>query len=163
MRASNLKHQQLAPMPVAFQADGSLGVINVKVVLTILITFLVDLFQVFRKGNWMQLVNTIFNLIRFGNIVVIAKDAFAEFKDIDATESREVVNHIKAELDLDNDEVEAAIESAIELIPEVYDLALEVLAIGGTALDIWNRAKTVFGKEGKVAKLLQAQEAKAAA
>lgn len=162
MRASQLKHQQLTPQLVALQADGKLGVENIKAVFTILITFLVDLFEVFTKGNWMQLANTIFNILRFGNIVVVAKDAWAEFQDTSAEESREIVEHIKAELDLENDELESTIEAAISLIPEIYDLAMEVLAIGGTALDIWKRAKDVFGPGGKVARLMKSEEVAAA-
>lgn len=48
--------------------------------------------------------------------------ALLELKDLDNKEVQELIDHIKAELDLPQDELEQRIESGFELLKKAYDV-----------------------------------------
>ena len=147
-----MKFQSL-PTPRELASTQNLGIDNIKIVLTILLTFLSDILNVFKTGNWLQLGQTLIGLLQYGNIVMIAQQALEEFKDLTQSEAEELSAHFAAEFDLPNDEVEAKIEEAVAVIPEVYDLVLEGLDIFSRGNAIVVRMRTLFGKAGKLEEL----------
>ena len=156
MKAVTMKHKQLAPLRVIYKSDGSLGIDNVKEIMTIVVTFFVDLIAVLKDRNWFRLFDVILNLLKFGNIVTLAKEAWDEFKDMSPDESRAVVDHFKEIFDIENDHLEALIEHAFEVIPRIYDLVLDAWGIGVRGIEIFNELKDIFVKDEKVQELGQA-------
>ena len=147
-----MKYQTL-PKPKELAAANSLGIENVKIVLTILLTFLSDIIKVFKTGNWLSLGQTLIGLLQYGNIVMISQNALEEFKNLDQSESAELSKHFAQEFDLPDDEVEAKIEEAVAVIPEVYQLVLDGLDIFSRGNDIVVRMRTLFGKAGTLEEL----------
>jgi len=140
------------PAVVQPTADG-LGIDNLKIIFTVVITFLVDLVNVFRGGSWLTLLQTLFSLVRYGNIIVVAQVAWTEFKDLDSQEVKALNAHFAAEFDLEDDAAEALIEEAVAIVPEIYDFALEVIGLGERGVALWEKAKSVFAKDGDLARL----------
>lgn len=140
---------QTLPTPQEL-ATQNLGIDNMKIVLTILLTFFTDILEVFRSGNWLRLGQTLIGLLQYGNIVMIAQQAMEEFKDLDQAETQELSDHFAAEFDLPNDEVEAKIEQAVAVIPEVYELVLDGLDIFSRGNQIVLRVRELFGKAGRL-------------
>lgn len=140
---------QTLPTPQEL-ATQNLGIDNMKIVLTILLTFFTDILEVFRSGNWLRLGQTLIGLLQYGNIVMIAQQAMEEFKDLDQAETQELSDHFAAEFDLPNDEVEAKIEQAVAVIPEVYELVLDGLDIFSRGNQIVVRVRELFGKAGRL-------------
>lgn len=52
----------------------------------------------------------------------------AEFKDLDATERQELLDYVSANLDLENDKLEATIEKGLAVIVSVLDLVTHLKA-----------------------------------
>ena len=144
-----MKFQSL-PTPRELASTQNLGIDNIKIVLTILLTFLSDILNVFKTGNWLQLGQTLIGLLQYGNIVMIAQQALDEFKDLDQQESAELSRHFAQEFDLQDDEVEAKIEQAVAVIPEAYELVLDALDIFARGNELVTRVRSLFGKAGKL-------------
>jgi hypothetical protein len=144
-----MKFQSL-PTPRELASTQNLGIDNIKIVLTILLTFLSDILDVFKTGNWLQLGQTLIGLLQYGNIVIIAQQALEEFKDLDQQESAELSRHFAQEFDLQDDEVEAKIEQAVAVIPEAYELVLDGLDIFARGNELVTRVRSLFGKAGKL-------------
>jgi superfamily I DNA and RNA helicase len=144
-----MKFQSL-PTPRELASTQNLGIDNIKIVLTILLTFLSDILNVFKTGNWLQLGQTLIGLLQYGNIVMIAQQALEEFKDLDQQESAELSRHFAQEFDLQDDEVEAKIEQAVAVIPEAYELVLDGLDIFARGNELVTRVRSLFGKAGKL-------------
>ncbi|MEM9835158.1 MAG: hypothetical protein AAF828_01570 [Bacteroidota bacterium] len=142
-----LYHRSL-PKPTtlrtSFNSDGKLGVENVKIVLTIVVTFLVDLILSLRDRNYTRIITTLFNLLRYGNIIDLAKLAWQEFKDIDELESQELSDHFAETLDLPNDETEALIEYAVQLVPTYYGIIADGIDVANRAIDTFQEARRRF-------------------
>ena len=144
-----MKFQSL-PTPRELASTQNLGIDNIKIVLTILLTFLSDILNVFKTGNWLQLGQTLIGLLQYGNIVMIAQQALEEFKDLDQQESAELSRHFAQEFDLQDDEVEAKIEQAVAVIPEAYELVLDGLDLFARGNELVTRVRSLFGKAGKL-------------
>lgn len=114
----------LRPAVVSLKADGTLGVDNIKAVLTVVVTFVVDVYNAIKTNNYFALLTILPNLLRFGNIIDLAKTAWAEVLDTDLEESNDVVAHFAETLNLTDDEAEEIIEYAVSLIPRVYEFIL---------------------------------------
>jgi len=141
---------QTLPTPRELASTQNLGIDNVKIVLTILLTFLTDILDVFRNGNWLRLGQTLIGLLQYGNIVMIAQQALEEFKDLSQAEAKELSDHFASEFDLPDDEVEAKIEEAVAVIPEIYELVLDGLDIFSRGNAIVVRMRELFGKAGRL-------------
>jgi hypothetical protein len=148
MSTFKLKHENLPAFTVAKTDSQKLGVDNIKIILTVAIAFFTDLITAIRKRNYLLLINIVANLLKYGNIVVIAQDAWEEFKDTSQPESAEIIMHIQTELDLENEDLEDKIEKALAVIPEVYDLVLSTLNLAARGKDIYDRVVALFGKKG---------------
>lgn len=146
-----VKSRALKPSVIIAQQDGSLGVDNVKNILSVVVTFFLDVIDVIQTRNYVRLLEIVFNLVRFGNIIDVAKSAWLELQEMSLEESKAVVEHVKVVVDLDNDELEKKIEDAIDIIPRIYELALKVLGIGAEAIDVWKELKAIFSDEGELA------------
>ena len=144
-----MKFQSL-PTPRELASTQNLGIDNIKIVLTILLTFLSDILNVFKTGNWLQLGQTLIGLLQYGNIVMIAQQALEEFKDLDQQESEELSRHFAQEFDLQDDEVEAKIEQAVAVIPEAYELVIDGLDIFARGHELLTRVRSLFGKSGNL-------------
>jgi hypothetical protein len=144
-----MKFQSL-PTPRELASTQNLGIDNIKIVLTILLTFLSDILNVFKTGNWLQLGQTLIGLLQYGNIVMIAQQALEEFKDLDQQESEELSRHFAQEFDLQDDEVEAKIEQAVAVIPEAYELVIDGLDIFARGNELLTRVRSLFGKSGNL-------------
>lgn len=148
-----LRHKQLSPLKVVYKSNGTLGIENLKIILTVVITFLVDVLTIIRTGNWVRLVEVVFGLIRYGNIVAIAREAWNELQDVSQEESQQLVDHFAEAFDLENDTVEMLIEEALNTIPRIYQLALDALGLAGTGREIYMELRAIFGGEGKLTEL----------
>lgn len=144
-----MKFQSL-PTPRELASTQYLGIDNIKIILTILLTFLSDILNAFKTGNWLKLGQTLIGLLQYGNIVMIAQQALEEFKDLDQQESAELSRHFAKEFDLQDDEVEEKIELAVAVIPEAYELVLDGLDIFARGNELVTRVRSLFGKAGKL-------------
>jgi len=145
--AMKLLSRKLQSLKVVYQADSSLGIENIKGIITVLVSFFIDIVEIFKTKNWFQLVEIIFNLMRFGNIVDVAQEAWRELKDLTQPETEEVVKHITAVLDLENDKTERLIERAFEVIPKVYQLVLDGFGIYNRASDTFQELRSILRGE----------------
>jgi len=148
-----LRHKKLSPLRIVYQKNGELGIDNIKLVLTVIITFLVDVLTIIRTKNWIRLVEIVFSLTRYGNIVDIAKDALKELKDVSQEESQQIYEHFSKEFDLENDTTEMLIEQAISTIPRIYQLIIDGLDLVGTGREIYQEISFIFNKEGELVEL----------
>lgn len=146
-----VRFKSLKPSVVVAQNDGSLGVDNIKNILTVVVTFFLDVIDVVKTRNYVRLLEIVWNLVRFGNILDVAKQAWEESKELSLEESKAIVGHLKEVFDLENDSVEERIEAAIDVIPRIYELALKVVGVGSEAVDIWKELKAIFSVEGEIA------------
>lgn len=154
IQSKKLRHKELSPLTVVhLQADGTLGIDNIKTVLTVLVTFLVDLLTIIKSGNWLRLVEVLFGIIRYGNIVAIAQAAWEEFKDVSQPESEQLVAHFAETFDLENDVTEQAIEQALSTIPRIYALVIRAWDIVAEARELFQEIKDIFNGEGQLAEL----------
>lgn len=117
-------NSRLKPAIIQVRADGTLGVDNIKAVLTVVVTFVVDVIKAVKANNYFALLTILPNLLRFGNIVDLAKLAWDEVLDTDLEESNDIVAHFAETLDLDDDQAEEIIEYAVSLIPRVYEFVI---------------------------------------
>lgn len=139
------KYRRLSPLRVAYKKNNELGVDNIKAILTIAITFFEDLVQAIKTRNYFRLFEIVSRLLQFGNILAVAQQAWEEFKDLKSSgEAQEVVDHFAVEFDIANDQLEAKIESALSLLPRIYDLAIGLLGIAADAKDIYDEAHVIF-------------------
>ena len=146
-----VRFKSLKPSVVVAQNDGSLGVDNIKNILTVVVTFFLDVIDVVKTRNYVRLLEIVWNLVRFGNILDVAKQAWEETKNLSLEESKAIVGHLKEVFDLEDDSIEERIEAAIDVIPKIYELALKVIGIGSEAVDIWKELKAIFSVEGEIA------------
>lgn len=146
-----VRFKSLKPSVVVAQNDGSLGVDNIKNILTVVVTFFLDVIDVVKTRNYVRLLEIVWNLVRFGNILDVAKQAWEETKELSLEESKAIVGHLKEVFDLEDDSIEERIEAAIDVIPKIYELALKVIGIGSEAVDIWKELKAIFSVEGEIA------------
>ncbi len=56
------------------------------------------------------------------SLIQTAKQALPEFRDLDPEEAKEVADFIQLHFDIANDDLEAAIEQAVHLVAESYDV-----------------------------------------
>mgnify|MGYP000592638206 CR=1 FL=1 len=143
----DLRSRKLLPVAIVERKQGEkLGVENLKLVFTILITFGEDIVIALQRRSFAAMFEVILNLLKFGNIIEIAQVAWLELKDPSLPETEEVIEHFKEELDLENDEVEAKIEAAADLVPEVYRTVMNALLLLTNVQMLWNRIKEIFEK-----------------
>ena len=131
-------------LAVRIQADGKLGIENLKMILEFLVTFLVGLTQAIKDRAYTQIAALIFTLLRYGNIVALAKMAWDEFKDLSAEESALVSAHFAKVFDLRDDELEAKIEQAVAIIPVAYDIVNDTLDLVSRGQGIWAQLVDIF-------------------
>ena len=153
---ANLQFKKLdhSSLRVVWKSE-KLGTNNLKNILTVIVTFFVDVITVIKTKNWAQLLQILLGLMRFGNIIALAKDAWNELKDLDATETKDIIEHIKSVFDLENDDTEKLIERAFDVIPRIYDLVLSALDVYSQASAIVNEIKDIFGKDEEAASIVE--------
>jgi hypothetical protein len=135
----------LSPAVVRVNADGTLGVDNVKAILTVVVTFVVDVLNAIKANNYFALLTILPNLLRFGNIIDLAKAAWEEVLDTDLEESNELVAHFASVLELTDDEAEEIIEYAVSLVPRVYEFVLRGFTFVADVRAFADEVKTRFG------------------
>lgn len=146
MRVIPLKSLQLKPQLLGpTNANGDLGVANIKLIITVLVTFLTDLVTVIRDRDYLLLFRIIPALIAQGNIIAQAGLAWLEIKDTSLEESNDIHLHFTQVLDLKDDETEKLIEDAFGLVPEVYLLATNALTVVSDAKALFDKARSIFG------------------
>lgn len=154
----------LRPAVVRLDKDGNLGVENVKAILTVVVTFVVDVINAVKANNYFALLTILPNLLRFGNIVDLAKTAWEEVLDTDLEESNDVVAHFAATLELTDDEAEEIIEYAVSLIPRVYEFVIRGFTFVGDVRAFATEVQGRFGaSEATVTSIEKAKTFKLAA
>lgn len=150
-KAIQLNSANLPVKLVVQQEGGRLGIENVKLIVTVVTTFFVDLIQILKNKDYLNLINLIFNVIKQGNIIALAKMAWEEIKDASLEETNDIHLHFAQVLDLDNEKTEQLIERAFHLIPEVYEIALKGVALFGEVKGLFGNIKDIFsGNEMEV-------------
>lgn len=149
-----LNYHRLPVRLIVAQDDGRLGIENAKIIVTVVTTFFVDLSRIIKTRDYINLVSLLFNLIKQGNIIAVAKTAWEEIKDASLTETNDLHLHFAEVLDLDNDKTEQLIERAFALIPKAYELALKGLSLYGDVKGFVAEVGDVFkGEEIDVAEV----------
>lgn len=121
---------QLAPQVLApVQANGDLGIENLKKITTVVVTFTVDLIEALKSKNYLDLLRIVPSLLLQGNIIAFAPLAWAEIQDTSKEESNEWHQHFTKVLDLPNDDTERLIERAFAFIPRVYATVQNILGL----------------------------------
>lgn len=132
------------PVVITPRPDGSLGVENIKLIITTLVTFAVDLHRAVKTKNYFDLPRILFNLVRAGNVVAYAQLAWAEIKDTTLTESNDIHLHFTDVLKLDDVEAERVIEYAFGLVPRVYAVIMQGAEVISTVQALYAETKTVL-------------------
>ena len=133
-------------LAIQLQQDGKLGIENVKMILTVVVTFFTEMILALRDRNYGQIAAIVFNLLRLGNIIQMAQMAWKEFRDMDEQEAFLVSDHFKQVFDIPNDELEAQIERAVAVVPAVYDLVGDALELLGKGKDLWAQIRSIFAQ-----------------
>jgi len=165
MKLINLRHRKLQPTRVvAMSNTGELGIENIKIIMEVLVVFLVDIINILKTKNWLLLGQTILKLLSYGNVIALAEMAWQELKNVSQDESEALHQHFKDVLDLENDETELAIETAVGFIPRIYALVEDALAVVGNGQALWKEIKAlVQGEEAPDNKRIEKIAAKVAA
>jgi len=118
---------------------------NIKKAFTSVIGISKDIVPLFDDGkiSRTELFSLLFIAPKIPAVVENAKASLSEFKRLKPADAELVVVHIKEVLDLENDDLEAKIEKAIDLIAEGYSLVIALIAFGKDVSD--------FSKSLKVA------------
>ncbi|MEO0626373.1 MAG: hypothetical protein AAFY91_05260 [Bacteroidota bacterium] len=117
-----------APRAINLREDGTLGIENSKLVITILVTFFTDLLRAIKTGNIGAILSTLLSLISYGNLISLAETAWNEIKDTSLDEAEELRLHFNQTLELENEETERMIEFAVSIVPQVYSIAIDALS-----------------------------------
>jgi hypothetical protein len=136
-----------APRAIERQSGGSLGVDNIKTVITVIVTFFVDLILSINDRKFSRIIATLFGMLQYGNLIVLGKEAWNEVKDTDLVESNDLVAHFAAEFDIKDDETERIIEYAVGLIPRIYELVLDSTSVVNRAIALYEEARAEFSKD----------------
>lgn len=173
MKVIQLKSLDLRPQLLAArQADGSLGINNINLIVRILVTFVVDILAVIKERDYFALFRIIPALIAQGNIVTVAAEAWNEIKDTTIEESNDIHRNFTEVLDLTDNETEQLIEDAFGLVPEAYAIVINGLTVVYSARDLYAKARALFATKdkslkiatkAKVTNMVQAAEETAAA
>lgn len=143
----SLKSAKLPYKVLVAQQGGELGIDNVKLIVTVLVTFFVDLVNIIKNKEYINLITLLFNIIKQGNIIASAKQAWEEIKDASLQETNDIHLHFTEVLDLDDDRAEQLIERAFGIIPKVYELALRVVGFISDGRALLDEVKSIFGGE----------------
>ena len=137
-----------APKVVRLNSEGQLGVENIKSVITVVVTFLVDLILSINDRKYSRIIATLFGMLQYGDLIALAKLAWAEVKDTDLVESNDVVAHFAKELDLPDDKAEAVIEYAVGLVPQIYEIFLDGSDLITRVTALYQAARIRFAGDG---------------
>lgn len=134
---------------VARQADGSLGVENIKTIISTVVPLAVDFTAAIASKNWFSLAALIPRLLAQAGIIAVAEEAWKEIKDTTYEESNDIHLTFTEVLDLENDETEATIEYAFGLIPRVYGHVINAMAMFADLKLFFEEIKDFFGKDAE--------------
>lgn len=144
---------RLKPQLVTLNADGNLGIDSIKTVLTVVVTFAVDIIAALKDRNYFALISLLPRLLAQGNIIALAKMAWTEIKDTSLEESNDIHKHFTEVLDLKDDEAEELIEYAFGLVPRVYQFAVDALTFTGDIQAFYQEVRERFGAKNNTEKL----------
>ena len=104
----------------------ALGVENLKKVLVATLHLANKIDEVTQDGfqPFSDLAALLPNLVDGVSVIKNAKDAWAEFKDLDEAEREEILAYVKEEFDIADDILEGVIEKALDTISAVADLVV---------------------------------------
>jgi hypothetical protein len=154
MSKTNLRYRELTPFIVtAPNADGQLGIENLKLILTVVVTFSVDLVTIIKERRIGDILQVLLALLSFGNIIAIARLAWQEFLDLSQPETAEISAHFAEVFDIPNDEVEAKVEQGVSIVPRVYELIIESTGIVGRVQSLYQEVRSLFGRGGELEEL----------
>jgi hypothetical protein len=155
MRIIPFHSNRLTPKLVTLQTDGTLGIENIKTVITVVVTFAVDIIAALKDRNYFALLSLLPRLLAQGNIIAIAGIAWKELKDTTFIESNDVHLHFVETLDLENDETEELIEYSFGLVPRIYGFAIDALTFTANVRGFYEEVKDKFGGGTKTVKLAE--------
>jgi len=154
MKVIHLKSLDLRPQLLqARQANGTLGIVNVNLIVSILVTFVVDILAVIKERDYFALFRIIPALIAQGNIVTVAAEAWEEIKDTTLEESNDIHRNFTEVLDLKDDEAEQLIEDAFGLVPKAYGIVINALTVVASARELYEEGRALFGTKDKSLKI----------
>lgn len=142
-----LQSSHLKTELIRAQSDGSLGIDNIKTIVTVVTTFFVDLLNVIKSRNYFDLLPLVFNLIRQGNIIAIAGLAWEEIKDTSLAESNDIHQHFVGVFNIPDDKTEQLIERAFGVIPKVYELFVSGTVLVSDAKSVWSEIQSIVKGE----------------
>ena len=116
----------------------ALGVATLKQVATDAVNVAHELIDAAKDG--VQLTDTVVifsNLGTIQNVAKNAKQALAELKDLTPAETADVVEHVIANTDLDDDGTEAKIKASLRLVSRAHRLVNDAIDLVGDAKDLF--------------------------
>lgn len=143
----NFKSKLLKPTVIVPKVSGELGIENLKTVTTVVVTFTVDIIEIIKTKNYLRLFEVVLNLIRFGNIIEVAKQAWPEILNLSGQESKQWNEHFQIVLDLEDDATEALIEQGFSFIPRVYQLVQNGIGVVAGARELYAEIVDLFDGE----------------
>lgn len=75
-----------------------------------------------KKFRFTSIFNFIDDLLALGGVITSWKDIIAEWKDLDTAEKSEIIQYVKDEFDIPDDEVEAFIEDSFSWLLSTISL-----------------------------------------
>lgn len=135
-----MRNVSLNPDTLQIEAK-SLGVANIILLLSLILDIRVKLVDLFKKFSLARLLDVGMEILRYGNVLTLANQAWAEFKDLKPEETAQVVAGLKEKFDLpdDQEEIERRIEEGLELLPEGHALVVQNIQYGSKVVAFWSQ------------------------
>ena len=107
----------------------NLGHANIVKTFVIALTLADKARTLFKDFSYQKLLSLGFELLQYGNILAYARQALEEFQSMTPDKATAAKNDIKEQFDIEDDNFEAQLEGALELIVKTYVLFTDVLSL----------------------------------
>ena len=96
------------------------GIQDLKTVISALFEIREQIHDLITNWSIPKAIQVAFELVEYKTVLPKFQQAWLQLKDLSTSESQEVAAHIKLNFDIANDDLEAKIETGIDLIPKTY-------------------------------------------
>ena len=110
--------------------QGAMGTDNIAKTFVVVLTLFAKIKQLITSFSFAKLVDIGLEVMKYGNIIAVARQAFEEFKEFNPQKAKQVKDQVKADFDIQDDQLEGDLEQAIDLLEESYSLGFDIITIG---------------------------------
>ena len=107
----------------------NLGHANIVKTFVIALTLADKARTLFKDFSYQKLLSLGFELLQYGNILAYARQALEEFQSMTPDKATAAKNDIKEQFDIEDDNFEAQLEGALELIVKTYVLFMDIVSV----------------------------------